>query len=153
MAETLTFHIANDRFEFSDDVYINGDLDLTGKINSQCGANDSFSFGRGGIVSNAAWAVGNGQTPWGVPMACSGEVSLISAVCTGAIGTSLSAVLYKNNVATTCTVNIATAVGDVTTTGCNEVFAADDTLGIYAGTEVGTWTECVGTFWAKYDIQ
>ena len=151
--QNLLYSNTNTRFEFSDDTRVNGRLEVTGNINSPCGAGDSYSFERGGVSSNASWAIGNGQTPWGAPMACSGTVTAMSAVCTGAIGTSLTAVLRKNNVSTTCVVNMATAVGDATSVTCNESFAVDDVLGIYAGTEVGTWTECVGTFWSRYDIQ
>ena len=32
LAETLTFHRANNRFEFSDDVYVNGDIEATGAV-------------------------------------------------------------------------------------------------------------------------
>ncbi len=151
--QSLLYSDGNTRFELSDDTQIDGELGVTENINSRCGAHDSFSFERGGVSSNNSWAVGNGQTPWGAPMACSGEVTAMSAVCTGSIGTSLTAVLRKNNVPTTCVVNIAATVGDATSVDCNETFAVDDVLGIYAGTETGAWTECVGTFWTRYDIQ
>ncbi len=149
---TVTGKVYHDTTE--NDSYICNGTDweqIDSDVAGDCGHSDSYSFGRGTVVSNAAWAVGNGQTPWGAPMACSGTVNKIAATCTNAIGTSLSAVLRKNNVATTCTVNIATAVGQVTISDCTESFDAGDTLGIYAGTEVGAWSECVGSFWIQYD--
>lgn len=120
-------------------------------IESECGPYGIFWAERGTVVSNESWALGNGQSPFGSPMGCNGTVKKIAATCTGTIGTSLSAVLRKNNVATSCTVNLSTTVGEATLNSCNETFLGTDVLGVYAGTEVGTWTECVGTFWVKYD--
>lgn len=128
-----------------------GNLEVTGDIGSPCGPNGIFWMERGGVGSNQAWSAGNGQTPFGIPMGCDGEATRIAAVCTGSIGTSLEAVLYRNNTATGCSVSLSTTSGQATLNNCSENFLGTDVLGIYAGTEVGTWTECVGTFWVKYD--
>ena len=120
-------------------------------IESECGPYGIFWAERGTITSNASWALGNGQSPYGSIMGCNGSVTKLAATCTGSIGTSLNAVLRKNNVATTCTVNLSTTVGQATISNCSESFISTDVLGIYAGTETGSWTECVGTFWVKYD--
>lgn len=151
LSESLTWDNANTRFNLSDDLQVQGDINFTGDLVSPCGAYSTHSFERGTIVSNQSWAVGNGQTPWGVPMACAGQVNRLAATCTGASGTSLSAVLYKNDVATTCSVNISTTLGTATVASCTESFVATDVIGVYAGTEVGNWTECVGSIWVKYD--
>lgn len=135
----------------SQNAQIDGNLNVNGDIVSECGPYAIFTFERGTIVSNQSWAIGNGQTPYGTPMGCDGQVKKIAAVCTGSIGTSLTAVLRKNNVATTCSVNIAASVGTATIVNCSENFLSTDVLGIYAGTEVGSWTECIGTMWAKYN--
>ncbi|MBU0577630.1 hypothetical protein KJ742_01625 [Patescibacteria group bacterium] len=120
-------------------------------IESECGPYGIFWAERGAIVSDAAWAMGNGQTPYGSIMGCDGAVTKFAATCTGTIGTSLDAVIYKNNVATTCTVNISTTPGQAAISSCSENFVSTDVVGVYAGTEVDDWTECVGTFWVKYD--
>ena len=140
---------ANRNFGWDDS---EGNFSLFGEeLESECGAYGSFHGERGNVSSNAAWSIGNGQTPWGHIMGCDGTVTKFGATCTNAIGTSLDAVIRKNNVATTCTVNLSTTQGQATIVNCNESFVAGDVVGIYAGTEVGTWTECVGNFWVKYD--
>ncbi len=120
-------------------------------IESECGPYGVFWSERGSIASDTSWALGNGQTPYGNIMGCDGRVKKFAATCTGTIGTSLDAVIRKNNVATSCTVNLSTTIGEATISDCNESFLSTDVIGIYAGTENGSWTECVGTFWVKYD--
>ena len=71
-------------------------------------------------------------------MGCNGRVKKFAATCTGATGTSLDAVIRKNNVATSCTVNLSTTVGQATISDCNESFLSTDVIGIYAGTENGS---------------
>lgn len=150
--ETFAFDATtDDRFELSDDLEVQGNLEVTGDINSPCGSSAVFWAERGTITSNQAWSFGNGQTPWGSPMGCAGSVTRFAATCTAGIGTSLGAVIRVNNAPTACNVNISTTVGQVTTVTCNEPFLADDVVGVYAATEVGNWTECVGTFWVRYD--
>jgi|GEM_PF-6974980 len=133
------------------DAQIDGDLQVDGNINSDCGPHAVFWAERGGVGSNASWALGNGQTPFGSPMGCAGTVQRFAATCTGSIGTSLGAELRVNNVSSSCNLNIPATVGGVANTTCNVAFGANDIVGVYAQTEVGAWTECVGTFWVKYD--
>jgi len=133
------------------DAQIDGDLQVDGNINSVCGASAAFWAERGGVVSNQGWAFGNGQAPWGSVMGCDGTVQQVGAACFGTTGTSLEAVIYKNNVITSCTVSIPTTAGQAAVSSCNETFTGTDVVGVYAGTEVGNWTNCVGTFWVKYD--
>ena len=84
-------------------------------------------------------------------MGCAGRVTRFAATCTALAGTSLGAVIRRNNVETSCSLNVSTTLGQATTVSCNESFGANDVVGIYAQTEVGSWSECVGTFWVKYD--
>ncbi len=120
-------------------------------IESECGPYGIFWAERGTVVSNASWSLGNGQTPWGSPMGCSGTIRRLAATCTGAIGTSLGAEVRINDISTACNVSIPTTVGGVANTSCNVAFGANDVVGVYSQTETGAWTECVGTFWVKYD--
>lgn len=131
---------------------ITGDLTANSlTVTSECGPYAAYWAERGTVTSNASWALGNGQSPWGSPMGCAGTVQRFSATCTGSIGTSLGAVIRKNNVATACSLTVPTTVGQVASSSCSEAFTANDVVGVYAQTEVGAWTECVGTFWVKYD--
>jgi hypothetical protein len=132
-------------------VQVDSTSQFDGDQNSRCGAHGSFWAERGTIVSSASWALGNGQTPTGVPMGCSGRVRRFSAMCSGTIGTSLGAEIRVNNVATACNVNIPATVDTSISTDCDIAFAADDIVNVYAQTEVGAWTECVGAFWVRYD--
>lgn len=150
--ETFIFDATtDDRFELSDDLEVQGNLEVTGDINSPCGPSGIFWAERGAVNSNQSWAMGNGQTPWGSPMGCAGRVTRFAATCTGSIGTSLDAVVRVNNVVTPCSLNLSTTVGQATTVSCNQAFGPNDVVGVYAGTEVGAWTNCVGTFWVRYD--
>lgn len=132
---------------------VDGNLNVDGNltVSSECGPYGIFWAERGTVSNNASWAMGNGQSPFGSPMGCAGRVTKFAATCTGSIGTSLNAVIRKNNVATACTVNIPAVSGQAVVTNCNETFTDTDVVGVYAGTEVGAWSECVGTFWVKYD--
>ncbi len=145
----IRYNDANNRWEASNDGGSTFE-NLQGG-SGPCGDNGVFWSERGTVNSNEAWALGNGQTPFGSPMGCDGSVTQIAAVCTGTIGTALNAVLRKNDVATSCTVNLSTTVGQATISSCTETFVGTDVLGVYAGTESGAWTECVGTFWVDYD--
>ena len=118
---------------------------------SDCGPHAVYWAERGTVVSNASWALGNGQTPFGSPMGCAGRVQRFAATCTGGIGTSLGAEIRVNNIPSTCNLSVPTSVGGVANTTCNVAFGANDIVGVYAQVEVGNWTECVGTFWVKYD--
>ncbi|MDF2379571.1 MAG: hypothetical protein P1V18_05140 [Candidatus Gracilibacteria bacterium] len=145
----LRYDDGNNRWEFSNDG--GSTFKALSGGSGACGDNAVFWGERGTVVSDQSWALGNGQTPFGSIMGCPGNVRQIAATCTGTIGTSLSAVLRKNNVATSCSVNLSTTVGQATINSCSETFLSTDVLGVYAGTETGTWTECVGTFWVDYD--
>lgn len=133
------------------DAQIDGDAQVNGNLNSDCGPHGIFWAERGTVASNQSWALGNGQSPWGSVMGCAGTVQRFAATCTGSIGTALGAVIRINNVATTCSLSIPASVGGVANTTCSEAFGANDIVGVYAQTETGAWTECVGTFWVKYD--
>ncbi|NCP67278.1 hypothetical protein GW756_02545 [bacterium] len=130
---------------------IDGDLQVNGNINSDCGASAAFWAERGGVASNQSWSMGNGQTPWGSVMGCSGTVQRFAATCTGSVGTSLGAEIRVNDVSSACDLSIPATIGGVANTSCNVAFGANDVVGVYAQTESGSWTECMGTFWVKYD--
>lgn len=150
--ESLTWDSTNNEFDLSDDLNILGTLQTINlTVGNDCGPYGVFWAERGGITSNQSWAMGNGQTPRGSVMGCSGTVQRFAATCTGAIGTSLGAEVRINNVASACSVSIPNSVGGVANAACNVSFGANDIVGVYAQTEVGNWTECVGTFWVKYD--
>jgi len=108
-------------------------------------------FERGTVVSNGAFAIGNGQTPYGYVTGHDGTVTLITGTCSG-VGTTLDLVLRKNNTATSCDVDLVATNNKVAIDDCNVDFGAHDILGVYAGTEVGAWTECVGAIKVEYDF-
>ena len=117
-----------------------------------CGLSAVFVAERGSISSNSTWSLGNGQSPDGTPMGCDGYVSKVAAMCSGNIGRSLDAYLYKNGSKTSCKVDLSTKKGEAVIGDCDEKFVGTDVLNIGAGSESGSWSVCVGTFWVKYDV-
>jgi len=104
---------------------------------------------RGTVTSNQYMALGNGQTPRGVPMGQAGYIVSFSATTTAAVGTSLSGTVYKNGVTTGITMSFTNSLNVVDNINSDDedfvkvAFSKDDVLGIFLGTEVGTWTEVV----------
>ncbi len=104
---------------------------------------------RGSVVNGAYWAWGNGQTPQGSGVGYNSKVVKLQGEC-DTTGTTLTISVHKNGADTTCDLTIGGTDDTVYEVGCNVDFASTDILGIYANTETGTYTECVGTAFVEY---
>ncbi len=134
-----------------------GNIGLTGTVipDNDCGIPGALiTYERGTVVSDQFLALGNGQTPLGAPQACSGVVTAISGMVSGAANVTnhVPIEVYINGVAQTCDTDSIDDLNTAhTTTGCNAAFSSGGIIGCSTKTLTGTVSELVCSIWLRYD--
>jgi hypothetical protein len=138
-----------------EELEVAGNINVTGTVatDSGCGIpNAVLQYERGTLTANTGLSIGNGGTYQGLPMACSGVATAISAMCATASGSAYTSFEVRvNGAAQTCdTSNVNSANTGFTTSGCSVSFSQNDIVGCYAKTLTGTPSDCTCSVYVQF---
>ena len=138
------------------DITAAGTVSATGYVKGQSCAyakEGMITAEDGGVSSNTAMALGNGQAGQGAPQPCAGTVTSISGTCSNcaALTAEIAMELRVNGASQTCDTAQITTVYGSSTTSCAVAFSAGDRLNCYSKTEVGAVALTFCTLTIQYD--
>ncbi len=132
-----------------------GNVNLTGAIipDNACGISGSALVFMESVVDGNSVVLPSmpGQ---GAGMVCSGKITAISTTCNTADASNYTSFEGRiNGVAQSCDTNdVKIANNTYSTTGCNVSFLANDIVGCYSKTKIGTGVkDCVCTLFVRFD--